>query len=149
MAAKTLSMSEVYRRYRPRILALLNEVRAAFVAAGYRLDDPFEMSDEEYQWVLDGGPEPGNPDVSIGITIIESTVRDGEDDLGINFSLDISGKDGRTLGSYTPYNYSREVWVSRKDPSSIEARWRLFEQACVPAAIVETVRERLESASQV
>jgi hypothetical protein len=142
MATKTLSMSDVYRRYKPRILGLLDGVRAAFEAAGYRLDASFEMSDEEYQWRLDGGPEPQNPDVSVGITIIESRVRDGEDDLGINFSLDITGKDGVVLGGYTPYNYSPEVWVSRKDPSAIEARWQSFEEACVPSAIVETVRER-------
>jgi hypothetical protein len=149
MATKALSMAEVYRRYRPCILALLEEVRSAFGAAGYRMNEPFEMSDEEYRWLLDGGGEPRNPDVSVEITILESKVRDGEDPFGINFSLDIAGKDGRTLGSHTPYNYSPEVWVSRKDPSAIEARWRLFEKKWVPAAIVETVRERLESASQV
>lgn len=49
MATKTLSMSDVYRRYKPRILGQLDGVRAAFEAAGYRLDEPFEMSDEEYQ----------------------------------------------------------------------------------------------------
>jgi hypothetical protein len=130
MATKTLSMSEVYRRYKPRILGLLNEVRVAFEAEGYRMDEPFEMSDEEYQWRLDGGPEPRNPDVSVGITIIES-----------------AGRDGEILGGYTPYNYSPEVWVSRKDPSAIEDRWRLFEGVCVPSAIVDTVRGR--QASQV
>lgn len=103
MATKTLSMSHVYRRYKPRILGLLDGVRAPFEAAGYQLDEPFEMSDEEYEWRLDGGAEPRKSDVSVGITIIESRVQDGEDDLGINFSLDITGKDGEVLGGYTPY----------------------------------------------
>jgi hypothetical protein len=142
MATKTLSMSDVYRRYKPRILGLLDEVRATFEEAGYRLDEPFEMSDEEYQWRLDGGPEPRNPNISVRITIIESRVRDGEDDHGINFSLDIPGKHGEVLGGYTPYNYRPEVWANRKDPSAIEARWRSFEAVCAPSAIVDTVRER-------
>lgn len=149
MATKALSMSEVYRRYRLRILGLLDQVRTAFEAAGYRLDEPYEMSDEEYRWLLDGGTDPRNPDISFGITILESRVRDGQDDLGINFSLEITGRDGKVLGGWTPYNYSPEVWASRKDPSAIEARWRLFEEACSPSAIVETVRERLASSCRV
>jgi hypothetical protein len=131
MATKTLTMTDVNRRYNPRILGLLDGVRAAFEATGYRRDEPFEMSGEEYQWRLDGGAEPRNPDVSVGITIIESRVRDGEDDLGINFGLDITGKDGKILGGYTPYNYGPEVWVSRKDPSAIEARWRCSSRCAI------------------
>lgn len=151
MATQTLSMSKLYRMYKPRILSLLNNIKRELEENGYRMDEPCETSDQEYEWCLFGGSsdrdvekssssEPDDSCFSIEVTIIESKIRDGEDDFGVNFKLDLIGYGGEIIGGFTPYNYSDRVWVSRKDPDDVQDRWELFENGADPCEVVATIQ---------
>jgi hypothetical protein len=147
--SRTMSMNDVYRKYKPRILRLLASIKAGCEEAGYVMDDPFEMSDEEYKWMLSGkisaDDDDREPDFDITITIAESRFNDGEDEFGINFSSSLVEYGGVIIGGCTPYNYSDDVWVSRKDPEAVEGRWRLFEGACDPSDIVSLIGDHYTS----
>ena len=141
----TISMSNVYRTYKPRILRLLTEIKSALEDDGYSMDEPDEISDEEYSWWLTGGIKGrdtanlNDSDFDIRLTIIESKIRDGEDDFGISFSMEINTHEGEVIGGLTPYNYTDMCWVSRKFPESVRERWELFDDHC--SAVVDAIGE--------
>lgn len=145
MATKTLSMSKLVRKYKPFIMRKFAEVRQEMEENGYVGADVFDRTDEEYSWGMDFRPADADPDdeengFAVEITIIESKVRDGEDDFGVGFSMNVGGFGGEIIGGCTPYNYTPDVWVSRKDPEKVWERWQLFDHgadACEVLAVVQ------------
>ena len=131
--------------YEPRILGLLNRIRAELEEAGFEVGEPHECSDEEFEWWLtvylpDDDPEDlADRDLVDIRFVIEESKAYGDDEKGITFAIHIVHFGGAYLGSYSPYNYTPEVWVPLDDPEAIEERFRLMEQ-------VEGIVECLEGA---
>jgi len=136
-------VTAVKDRYAQRIVKVLESIRAELQAAGYTVDEPFDMSGDDYQWSMlvrvESGPDDdiANGDIDITLQIAESMQFEGTED-GINFSLDITEVGGRIRGGLTPYNYSDDVWVSLDDDHRIEQRFSIFEKAD-PAEILNLI----------
>jgi hypothetical protein len=135
-------VEEIKDRYAARIVKVLESIRAELQAAGYHVDEPFDMSCDSFSWSLlvriGSKPEDAatDGDVDINLKIAESTEYDGDgSEEGINFSLDVVEYGGRIMGGLTPYNYTRDVWVSLDDADAIEARFSIFEETD-PATIL-------------
>lgn len=144
----TLTPTLLRRKFRGRIVALLNDLRHALIKAGFDVDKPFDTTDDEYEWTLIGGPAGRNPDdtdeakdFDVRVTIAESAERDDDDPFGVNFSLRAATNGGESILSVTPYNYTPQVWVSRKSPEAVEERWREFCSGCDPTGVADTIKD--------
>src|SRR6266478_1460728 len=104
----TMTVLGIKRKYKNRILAILNRIAEVLRQAGCDVEGPWDLSGDDYRWELQAN------NIDISITICESETYDGEPN-GINFALDIVEEGGRILGGLTPYNYTDAVWVSRSD----------------------------------
>lgn len=138
---KRMTDKQLKSTYGPKIEAILGEIQAAVNATGMSACDPFDMHDDEWRWdiaVYRDANQDGEPFCDVYITIIESEINDGEKD-GINFMLDAVEYGGRIIGGLCPYNYTEDIWVSRRDPEAVAERWRLFEDWCDPDTIVDSI----------
>lgn len=137
---RRMTDEQLYKKYGSRILAILNAIREAAINEGFECDEPWEMSDEEFEWwMLIKRGDDENENIDVRITILESEVNDGEKG-GVNFSLQVNKYGGQMVGRCTPYNYTDDVWVSRRDYAAVEERFKMFEQACDPATIIDSIR---------
>lgn len=123
-----MTPEEIYNLYKPRIETLMSKIAETCKAGipDQAVSEVDEWTDEEYTWNLNIGNDLENS-VDITFTILESEVRDGEEN-GVSFDIDIVGYEGRILGGFCPYNYTSQLWVSRDNPSAIEGRFRVFER---------------------
>jgi len=121
-------------KYEPRILAVLTRIAETLREAGYAVDDPIDLSCDQYWWSLLVHGDNEENGIDISFKICESDQYDGEEG-GVNFSLDIVEFGGRVLGGLCPYNYTPHCWVDRNDEEAVEERFAIFEQAD-PADIV-------------
>lgn len=132
----------IKENYKYRIINLLTSIWFALREAGYNMIGPEDFTGEEYCWVIFCDGDNGRPpNFDVSITIVESEVRDGEDENGVNFMLDITDNGGGIIGGLCPYNYTERVWVDARDLDAVEQRWELFESACDVDAIVESVED--------
>jgi len=133
-------VTAVKDRYAERILKVLESIRASLQEAGYHVEEPFDMSGDDYRWSMlvrvESKPDGdyANGDVDITFEIAESEQFEGTEE-GINFSIDVVEYGGRIRGGLTPYNYTEDVWANLDDTDAIEDRFAIFEQAD-PADIV-------------
>jgi len=129
MPRKTL-IETIKAKYEPRALAVLNNIREELTTAGYTVSEPFELDDDDAgRWDMVVEPSEGREEViDISFHFAESENWDGEKG-GINFMLDVVSEGGRMLGGLTPYNYTESCWVKRNNPSAIEERFSIMEQA--------------------
>jgi hypothetical protein len=129
-----VTTEQITKRYERRIYAVLNSIAAVLRDAGYLVDEPCELPCDTYYRVTftvhrDGNVhEFGPEDIDVTPEVCPSEVFDGEEG-GVNFSLSIVQMGGRILGGLTPFNYTPQVWVDRKDKQAIEERFAIFEQA--------------------
>jgi hypothetical protein len=134
----------INRKYKSRILKFLRQVREALVKEGFTVDEPFDMTADEFWYAIlvrkSSKPDESatGQDVDISFKIAESEQHDGEKG-GVNFMLDIVEWGGRILGGFTPYNYTSNVWVSRNSEGAIERRFKMMEQVDIDE-IVNLVR---------
>ena len=119
------AVEDIKAAYEPRILVLLTKIREALVADGLEVSEPYELTDDEYQWDL-----AVNGLLSISVTILESLAREGTVD-GVSFMVDIVGVGGEMIGGLAPFNYSPELWVKVTDENAVERRFELIEAADV------------------
>ena len=113
----------------PRILAWLNKASAALTAAGYEASSPaFDMSDDEYRYVVELHVGEAHTPLSLVVTIDEQAAYEGEGD-GINFHFLMTTEGGRILAEMAPYNFTPQVWVPVADHAALIARWELIEQS--------------------
>jgi hypothetical protein len=117
------------KKYEPRILALFTRMSQVLTDAGFVVDEPFEMTDQEYAWFMTAH-RPGTTDkdniVDAQFYIVESSVHEGSNE-GIAFDLTFTEYGGRILGQFSPYNYTPRLWIPLKDKRGIEARFDMFE----------------------
>jgi len=105
----------LYRRFRQTIEVSEvdsmsdDKLRVSFMASPRGLDEIAAESDY----------------VDVSITMLISEHSDGELG-GINWGLDVVRGSGEILGGLTPYNYTDQVWVARRDRAAVETRWSLF-----------------------
>lgn len=129
-----MSPAQIKKRYATRIVAILNKIRDLLVEQGWQCDDVTDNECDYYEWgfACDTGVEAeyDGGKISIDFKIAESEYWDGEKG-GVNFMLDIVAFGGRILGGLTPFNYTPEVWVKRRDAEAIETRFKLMEDASI------------------
>jgi len=113
----------IYRKYKSRIRKTLESIKNVLQEAGHKVDGPLDMTDDEYRWSL-----IANDNVDITFAIAESEECDGSEN-GVNFTVSVVDHEGRILGGLTPYNYTSECWVDRKDSEAIEERFQVVEAA--------------------
>lgn len=111
--------------YRKKFLQLLARIGEVFQARGWRVEEPWEASDEEYSFALP--VYLGNVACDVQLYLVESLCREGSLD-GVAFSLNLGAPCGHVIGVMTPYNYSEELWVPVTDTEAVLERWRLFEE---------------------
>ena len=114
---------KINRKYRPRILAILNKVAELLRSHKFQVVGPTDMADDTYAYSL----FVKSRKIDIRFTICESEHWDGEKG-GVSFQLDITEFGGRVLGGFCPLNYTDKVWVSRKDKDAVEERFKLMER---------------------
>jgi hypothetical protein len=135
-----MTTEQIARRYKRRICAVLNAIASAVQDAGYLVDDPCDLSsDDDHRFTFtvhrDNDINEFSPeDIDVSLEVCPSEEFDGETG-GVNFSLNVVEVGGRILGGLTPFNYTPEVWVSRKDKQAIEERFSIFEQADPDGAV--------------
>lgn len=128
-----MTVEELYARYGNRIQTWLRRLADGLVAAGWQVDGPFEMSDEDYQWGIvaqSAQDREGKEAVDVRFTICESEHWNGEEG-GVNFMIEAVERGGRMLGGITPFNYTPQVWVNRTADLLVEERFRLVEESSV------------------
>jgi len=139
-----MTPKQIAKRYKRRIYAVLNAIATTLRNAGYLVDEPCDLScDTDYRFTFtvhrDGDiNEFGPEDIDVTLEVCPSEEFDGEVG-GVNFSLSVVQVGGRILGGLTPYNYTPQVWVSRKDKQAIEERFSIFEEAD-PDGVVQLVQ---------
>ena len=121
-----MSPTQIKNKYRRRIMAILERIANVLREAGFEVEGPWDLSSDDYCWSLLADVNGMKVDVSF--KICESEQYDGEKG-GVNFALDIVEEGGRIIGGLTPFNYSEQCWVSRKDKQAVEERFRILEQA--------------------
>jgi len=146
-----VSPKQIMQKYRKRIMAIMNKIAEAVREAGFRIDGPDFLDGENYSWSILSSfrdrPQPDgsswDEDVNIDVNIIESEPY-GEPKGGVNFGLDIVEVGGGILGGVTPYNYTDEVWVPRRDKEAVEERFKIFEESIDPSDVVRILEEHKE-----
>jgi hypothetical protein len=118
----------IKEKYEHRILAVLNRIAETLREAGYGVDEPVDMSCDEYWWSLLVHGDSDEDTIDISFKICESEQYDGEEG-GVNFALDIVEMGGRILGGLCPFNYTDRCWVDRSDEEAVEERFAIFEEA--------------------
>ena len=131
-----MTPSQINKKYAARAARILESIRAILIHEGYSVDAPIDMSDEDFRLSMVVLPDltAGREEVDISLTIANSELWDGSKG-GVNFMVDIVGESGQILGGCCPYNYTSDVWVPRKDPAGIEARFKLLEDAAPDSAV--------------
>lgn len=144
-----MSPKAIMQKYRKRVEKIMEEIRQACVSAGWKVGKVWFNDADDYSWVMlvstsnkPDGAEPDEADIDVTFKICESEQYDGEKN-GVNFALDIVTYGGRILGGLTPYNYSDECWVDRRDKDEVEARFRIMEEADADG-VVDVIREYVD-----
>ena len=151
-----MTVMELKRKYKDRILKILTSIATTCRTSGFYVDEPTETSaDENFRWGLyihrsqrdqqhqarhPGASTATKADVDITFTIAEAEYWDDPDNrFGVNFMLDIVECGGRILGGHCPYNYTKEVWVDRRNANAVEARFQMMEAPSLDS-IVECLK---------
>lgn len=128
-----MTPKQIERAYKGRIKKILKSIGKELATSGYVCGKPEDQSDENPCWALfvqneqeAKGDDGEGVDIRFEILISEDT--DGKPN-GVAFSIGITSTQGNIIGGMTPGNYSKDLWVDRKDTDAIEARFELFEQA--------------------
>jgi len=137
-----MSPAQIKNKYQKRIKAIMERIAMLLRGRNHTVEGPDFWDCDEYRWemLIDG-------DVDISFKIIESEQYDGEKG-GVNFGIDIVEVGGRVLGGLTPYNYTPEVWVPRKDKEAVEARFCLMEDSD-DDTIIPLIEERHDASPKV
>jgi hypothetical protein len=138
---QSMSPTHIKKKYRKRIMAILERIADVLRVAGFRVEGPWDLSSDDYWWSLLAHVDGVKIDVSF--KICESEQYDGERG-GVNFALDIVEEGGRIIGGLTPFNYTDRCWVSRRDRQAVEERFRILEQADandIPQLLKEAVSQ--------
>jgi hypothetical protein len=131
------------------MMMVLKEIRANLISAGVVCGEVGETPcDENFRVGFDiffsGKPDAPVNDVDMGIEFeISFSEGDGEPG-GVAFGTIIVRWGGRIVGTCTPNNYTSDLWVSRKDPQAIEARFSGFELAEFATETAQFILENKE-----
>ena len=129
-----MTATGINKKYKARIKRILCNIRDACKANGLRPDaEPSDMSDGfRYNLVVrrphSAGADYADDDYDVTFEINESEECDGTDD-GVNFAVNVVQIGGVIVGGLSPFNYTDQCWVSRKDPAAIEERFQILEDA--------------------
>ena len=136
-----MTPSKIERKYLGRAYKVLESIREALNEAGLNASMPWHWKDDVLRIQMAEGPEGDLIDITLEFLFSEQW--DGEKG-GVNFGINIVHEGGAIVGGLTPFNYSSEVWVPRRDPAAVEERFSLLEQADVSdiPRLIKEFRER-------
>lgn len=130
-----MTATGINKKYKARIKRILCNIRDACKAVGLRPDaEPSDMSCDDFRYNLvvrrphSAGRTYADDDYDVTLEINESEECDGTED-GINFAVNVVQIGGAIVGGLSPFNYTDQCWVSRKDPAAIEERFQILEAA--------------------
>ena len=121
-----MTVCQIKEKYEKRIVKILSDIKEMLIK-DYSVSGPDFWNGDDYRWSIYVQHEDEEA-IDITFVIAESEEFDGSTG-GINFSLDIVREGGEILGGLTPYNYTHECWVSRKDANAVEERFQIMENA--------------------
>jgi len=130
-----------FRELEKRITRKLEEVRQDALVRGFDCTEVVNMCDDVYRWNVLISPKNADVEdfgVDVTIHIAESEFHDG-DENGRNFMLDIIAYGGAVIGGCAPYNFTSQCWVPRDDWESIDARWRIFDDAFGSDTVLDSI----------
>ena len=135
----------IVKKYQARIKRILKNIRDVIVKAGHPVTSvEFLDGDDGYSWCIFVGDLDKGKGIDITFKLCESYQYDASDD-GINFALDMVEYGGRILGSFSPYNYTKQVWVNPRNKQAVEARFCLMEQ-CDADGVLKIINAELNKA---
>ncbi len=124
------SKDKICSKYEKRVVKWLNRCRDAFVQRGVSCSEVGSVDlDEEERWaflVQWQDASKLSEDVDVQFRIVWSGVY-GDDPGGVTFRIDLTAVGGEIVGQVSPYNYTSQCWVVRKDGLAVEERFRLVE----------------------
>lgn len=130
-------IEKIKNTYGEPIIGLLNEIKADLEKNGIACEQPFEMFDDEYRWVLDCyypyAAQDNEHMIDITLEIAEQRMYEGGEDYGINFGINVVEYGGRILGQFNPFNFTGQVWVDARDSEAVLERWNFFKSFNVDA----------------
>lgn len=136
-------VADVANRYTERALDALRRLADTFDAENWVVDDPkseLDGDDTGMRWsFLVYGPGVGDDFLDVALEL-HASLDYGDDLAGVNFGLHLVHVDGRIVADYTPFNYTRRVWVPADDVKGIEERFVLvtsFDPKRVVRAVVD------------
>ena len=127
----------IVKVYQARIKRIMREIRQACEEAGWYCGEIAFLNCDDYSWDFivhtKGKPEDGaeldeSTDIDVTFKLCESE-QYGDDPKGINFALDVVAVGGAILGGLTPYNYTNDCWVDRRDENAVAQRFQIMEEA--------------------
>lgn len=89
------------RTLRARMEAALNVARDEFVADGYTVRGPYDLSDDTFRWAITVEDNGLREAIDVSIEIAESLAYEGETD-GVNVGLSLVEYGGHIIGELNP-----------------------------------------------
>jgi len=132
----------IKRKYKARILRILENLAAALRHAGIETSKPEDYSGDDYVFGFMTTAEKANDQIRVDFKIAESEQYDGTKD-GVNFLVSLVWYGGLIIGDYSPYNFTPSVWLGRDDKAAVEHRFCLMEEMDV-AGTVGTIKEAIK-----
>jgi hypothetical protein len=142
--AKPLSAGAVKLIVQPKALDYLERLKGCLKSLGYKVEGPDDTTDTEFSWSLFCGHqnwkegEPTDLNFTIELRISEEAEAEGEGG-GFAFGLHITRFGGLVVGTYTPNNYSIDVWKGLTSQEEVEEAWNEFEAVTTPVIDVANV----------
>ena len=139
----------IFKRYKARMEAYLEKIRAALVEMGIECTEIDDCSCDEYylSFIALVDPDQDNTlseaNIDVSFKVLESEYCAG-DPNGVSFGIDMVAISGRIVGGCTPYNYTEKVWVKRSKPAEVEERFGIIEDECDPTEAARVLFEYVE-----
>lgn len=142
-----MSPAQIEKKYKARAKRILASIAEALRQEGLHPSSVIsDWKDDDLRLDLVEGPAEDHDDqIDIAFEFCASENWDGSEG-GYNFGIQATHASGRMLGGLTPFNYSGDCWVSRKDPAAIEERFQILERADVSELVYIIQKFRREQA---
>jgi hypothetical protein len=139
-----VTYKDIHKKYGERALKVLRAIAEDVrKKTGLTVEDPADWSIDEFHWGMDVKYGKGEEDrIDVTLHVCESNSSDGSKG-GVTFRIDAVDYGGELVGGFSPYNYTEEVWVPRRDEQAVEERFKLFEEHGI-SGWPETIKDFLE-----
>lgn len=143
----------IVKRYQARIKRMMRAIRQTCIEAGWYCGEIAFWASDDYSWDFlvhtKGKPEDGaeldqDADIDVTFKLCEAPeYGDTDQPFGVNFAFDVVAVGGAILGGLTPYNYTSDCWVDRRNEEELAQRFQIMEDAD-PEGIVTLIQEHVQ-----